>query len=460
MASPLSVGSDGSLGDWCPLNFLNRLGSITSLRTGDTFTPDLLLKKISISQKEIVNAGLRTGQRIAIKNNNTIEFFVSLFAIWRLGLVAVPLSEGLPDERVHKICEDLGVSGIFSGAGLYVYPSRSSLQTSSEGMCLIMQSSGSTGLPKYVEFSFENIFNRIDVLYREYGHVMGNSLCLLPTSFGHGLFANCLTPLLRGQNLFLLPKFDLFVASRLAAYIDSAKISFFSTVPAVWNTLRRMNFMSPEGKDLKQVHCASSFLHQSTYAFARSWLKKTPFFINYGLTECGSWVAGSQLPMDPADYKSGFIGGSLGCCISVDATGEILIQSKSIPFKHLDPSGQFHTGDLGYIYNGDLFLTGRRSDFINKGGEKISPFLIEETVLLYEGVQAVVALPLQHDILGEEVGLFIEVEKIQIFNEGKLRIFLKDKLPSSWIPRKIKVLDKLPLLDNGKVDRKVLTSLT
>lgn len=73
-------------------------------------------------------------------------------------------------------------------------------------------------------------------------------------------------------------------------------------------------------------------------------------------------------------------------------------------------SGWFDTGDCGYLdEDGYLFITGRSKEIINRGGEVISPFDVEEAVLVAakHRVKEVVAFSVEHDVLQETVGVVV-----------------------------------------------------
>ena len=61
---------------------------------------------------------------------------------------------------------------------------------------------------------------------------------MLPTHFGHGLICNCLFPWLSGQDLFITPPFRPEIIMRLGRLIDEHRITFMSSVPAVWLALK------------------------------------------------------------------------------------------------------------------------------------------------------------------------------------------------------------------------------
>lgn len=72
-----------------------------------------------------------------------------------------------------------------------------------------------------------------------------------------------------------------------------------------------------------------------------------------------------------------------------------------------DKDGFFDTGDMGYLKNGYLYVTGRSKEVINRGGEIISPLEIENVLINHPDVAQVMAFSVPHDTLQETVGCVI-----------------------------------------------------
>jgi acyl-CoA synthetase (AMP-forming)/AMP-acid ligase II/thioesterase domain-containing protein/acyl carrier protein len=116
--------------------------------------------------------------------------------------------------------------------------------------------------------------------------------------------------------------------------------------------------------------------------------------------------------------------------------------------------GWFHTGDIGYFDAGQhLFLTGRASEFINRGGEKISPVEVDEVLMGYSAVAEAVTFPMPHDKLGEEVAAAVVLRDGASATEGQLQEFAATRLAAHKVPRCIVFVNRLPVGPTGKVQR-------
>lgn len=116
--------------------------------------------------------------------------------------------------------------------------------------------------------------------------------------------------------------------------------------------------------------------------------------------------------------------------------------------------GWFDSGDCGFMdEDGYLFITGRSKEIINRGGEVISPFEIEEAVLIVakERVKMTIAFSVEHDVLQEAIGVvLVPAPNAPRVSLNELQDLLKEQLhPSKW-PFLIIYMDDLPKNNAGK----------
>ncbi len=116
--------------------------------------------------------------------------------------------------------------------------------------------------------------------------------------------------------------------------------------------------------------------------------------------------------------------------------------------------GWFDSGDCGNMdSDGYLFITGRSKEIINRGGEVISPFEIEEAILVVakDRVKMTIDFSVDHDVLQEAIGVVIvPAEGVPRIGLADLQDALKEQLhPSKW-PYLIIYMDDLPKNSAGK----------
>jgi acyl-CoA synthetase (AMP-forming)/AMP-acid ligase II len=120
-------------------------------------------------------------------------------------------------------------------------------------------------------------------------------------------------------------------------------------------------------------------------------------------------------------------------------------------------NGWFRTGDMGYIDDeGYLFLTGRKKELINKGGEKIAPAEIDAVLLTCPGIREVMTFMVNDPVLGEDIAAMVVRKEAQV-TEQELRKYLLDRIAPFKVPRKIYFTDEIPRNTAGKPLRYVGT---
>ena len=119
------------------------------------------------------------------------------------------------------------------------------------------------------------------------------TLCLLPTHFGHWLVCNSLYPWLFGQDLYVLPPFRADLLVQLGPLIHRNQITFLSSVPSVWR-LALKTARSPAARTLQRVFCGSAPLSASLWRQVQQWTGAREVMNAYGITQTGSWLAGTR----------------------------------------------------------------------------------------------------------------------------------------------------------------------
>jgi acyl-CoA synthetase (AMP-forming)/AMP-acid ligase II len=259
-----------------------RLGSIIEIHTGRRIQSDELKTAIDRRGRELTDAGLRHAQTVVIYQNNSIDFFINLLAVWSVGGCAAPLDGALPPVVKDQL------QAILS-AGLIIEPSneiRFIAGAPSTSGALRLMTSGSSGVPKVITHTLQSVRLKVEVLANMIpARELQRTLCALPTFFGHGLVGNSLLPLLTGHDLFLADGFTLPFIAGIDDLLCSKKITFMSSTPIVWNLVEQFASASASAKpDLVRVHCASAPMGRRQTKTMHEWSPKTEFWNVYGLT--------------------------------------------------------------------------------------------------------------------------------------------------------------------------------
>jgi oxalate---CoA ligase len=152
--------------------------------------------------------------------------------------------------------------------------------------------------------------------------------------------------------------------------------------------------------------------------------------------------------------------------VSAGEHGEILLGGPTVTSGYLEApelnrdsfvDGWFRTGDIGSLdAEGFLTIHGRKTEMINRGGEKISPAEVDDALQRHPDVAEAAAFAVPHPRLGEDVAAAVVLREGATVTALKLREFLLPSLAQFKIPRRIVFVDRLPKGATGKVQRQRL----
>jgi len=487
---------------------LSNLGPVTDGVTEEHWSPEELRSEIFKSVSLFASKDVKPGDRVMILHGNNIHFVADLFGVWMLGACAVCVDSGIGRAEYQKLLDLCKIRAvIFKGdfpekleelrglANLVDSEERQEHREdtsvpifpphSLDSEALILYTSGSTGDPKGVVHTFRTLQTKWFAL-ESYVPLDNceNTLCLLPTHFGHGLICNCLYPLVHGKHLVFYPKFDMVILSKLDRILERHKITFMSSVPALWK-LVLMTCKPPPSNSLREVHIGSAPLSKELWSQVQEWTQIKRVWNTYGITETGSWVAGTS--RDEVEPETGLIGIGWDCEIRVSPIdnegastqpfsneppvcpqgekGYVWLSTPCTMKEYLDREdltrqvifgSWFFTGDIGYIdAKGQLFLVGRVRNEINKGGIKISAEEIDLILEKHPAIFEACSFSVEDPVLGENVGVAL------VFNSGIDRFptlnelmewtstMLSDyKVPAIWY-----CVGEIPKTSRGKIKR-------
>src|SRR6185295_3776443 len=149
-----------------------------------------------------------------------------------------------------------------------------------------------------------------------------------------------------------------------------------------------------------------------------------------------------------------------GETVAPDEKGEIVIRGPNVmaeyennPAANADGfiKGWFRTGDQGTMdADGYVSITGRLKEIINRGGEKISPREVDEIIMEHPAVHQCVTFGMPHDMLGEDVAAAVVLKQGAQASDKELRQFASARLADFKVPRKILILQEIPVGATGK----------
>jgi acyl-CoA synthetase (AMP-forming)/AMP-acid ligase II len=124
------------------------------------------------------------------------------------------------------------------------------------------------------------------------------------------------------------------------------------------------------------------------------------------------------------------------------------------------PGGWFRTGDVGYLdEDGFLYLQGRTSEIINRGGENIAPAEIDRVLQSHPAVEEGAVFGVPDARFGEDLVAAVVIRPGMRVTPRTLRAWMLDRLSPSRLPRRIWMVEALPRTQTGKVQRRELARL-
>jgi oxalate---CoA ligase len=467
--------------------------------SGTTMSYAALQRSLDRAAGRLAALGADEGDRVALVAANGPALVVAFLAVVSRGAAAAPLNPALgvaeltaelDDLRASRLLHDgsatataaaeeanvpASVFGMQDGAlhvdGLAGDPLQ---DTGSPGaLALLLHTSGTTSKPKTVPIRQRNLVastRAVASTYRLTGEDV--TMCVMPLFHVHGLVAAVLGTLSTGGTV-VLPRFRPSVF-----WEDVARhgATWYTAVPTIHQRLltRALELPAPPEHRLRFVRSCSAPLPTVLWRAYEEAIG-VPLVEAYGMTEAAHQMASNPLP--PAERRPGTVGRATGVEIAalddswqpvpVGAEGEVAVRGPSVVDHYLgNPAataasfrdGWFRTGDVGKLSaDGYLTLVGRLKELINRAGEKISPYEVEDVLLTHPAVAEAAAFPVPDEKYGEQVGVVVVLKGEATPRE--LTAHCAERLAAFKRPAQLTILPEIPKGPTGKIQRRTLAAL-
>lgn len=475
---------------------------------------DAIAGKIATS---LINSGVKPGDRVALSCPNLPFFAFIYFAVQKAGAVAVPLNvllkareiqyhledsnakfffcfEGTPElpmarEGVKAFKEvdtcknmivmtqsqtDLEWGGVptFNAFIRDVEPLADYVPRNADDTCVVLYTSGTTGLPKGAELTQQNIvMNAIvgqNVMAAQGDDVHLVTLPLFHT-FGQTVHLNA--SVLSGATLVLVPRFE---PSHVLELIEKHKVTIFAGVPTMYIGLLHAD----TNYDISSLRVAASGGSSLPTEVFRAFEEKfnVPILEGYGLSETSPIACFNHLDQEriPGSVGQPIQGVEVklvdleGNQVPVGEEGEIIVRGHNVMKGYLDrpevtesvlKNGWFHTGDVGrFDEASNLYIVDRIKDLIIRGGFNVYPREIEEVFMTHPAVAMVAVIGIPHQEYGEEIKAYVVLKPDQEIEAADLQVWGREHLAAFKYPRFVEIRDQLPMSATGKILKRELKS--
>lgn len=433
-------------------------------------------------------AKLAPGENVGIFLPNSIHFSPHVLgALWAGNIVAV-LPTLAPAPLLKLMFAEVKLTTVFTSPDLaprlveagvpYVlidptYPPANdfALQARPHEVAVLLYTSGTTGRPKAVALSEQNIISNAEGCREATGfddrQVM---LAILPLFHAYGLTVTNLLPLMTGSTVVVL---DRFVPRTVLNAIERHRVTTLVAVPSQYRLLA----LDPTPCDATSLWLCIAGAERLPETTERKFTERFGHAIlpGYGATEVAPVISlnipetnrpasvGRPLPNLKVTIRS-----EDGTVCPVGEIGEVCVEGPNVMLGYLnDPEatarkirdGVFHTGDKGFTdADGYLYLAGRADEMVKVAGEKVYPAEVENALEKIEGVEeaAVIALPDQKH--GIQLHAFLQKKEGAMLDESILRAACRELLEPHKVPRSFTFVDSLPRTITGKTDKRTLTA--
>ncbi|HTZ13995.1 MAG TPA: FadD7 family fatty acid--CoA ligase [Mycobacterium sp.] len=462
-----------------------------------------LLQLVDELAGQLTHAGLLAGDRVGLRAQSSAEFVVGLLAALRAGLVVVPLDPALPaaDQRaritaaggrvvlvdgdapgetalphwpISVTVNEGGATAAHLDHAVAPLPASAGPDGLRPDDALIMFTGGTTGAPKMVPWTHDNVATSVGNVIA--GYRLGPddaTVAVMPLFHGHGLIATLLSTLASGGAV-LIPARARFSAHTFDDDLHAGRATWFTAVPTIHQILlgRKDTDAAPRRTPLRFIRSCSAALNPDT-AEALQKTFAAPVLSAYGMTEATHQMASTS---EDETVTAGLVGRATGVQVRIvgndgrprppDAVGEIWISGPTVVRGYLaNPTatqqtftgGWLHTGDLGSLSEaGELSLRGRIKELINRGGEKISPERVELVLASHPNVLEAAVFGVPDQLYGETVGAAVVLDQSDPPTSDDLTEFCRARLAPFEVPAGIKLTDELPHTAKGSVDRRAV----
>ncbi len=455
----------------------------------------------------LLDNGVSKGDRVVVMMLNSPVVTSAFTATWKIGAAIIPVTPMWTAREVRYLLEDSGAQTIVTSPELAsrleeaaegldtvrnmlvvgdsevsravniaadiesAEPYEPMYDAQSDDMAMLLYTSGTTGDPKGVILSHENLVSSTELAFQNAQGIKDvRSVSSLPMSHIYGVIVMN-TGFKLGTQMRLLASWD---TRAVFAAIQELKVNRLSVVPTMLTYM--LNFEDRDQYDMSSLTHVGSGGAPIPEAVRVEFEKEFDCSVKqgYGLSETAAVLSGYK--QDEA-YRVGSVGRPVAgvdvCILDNDnqpvapgEPGEICARGPHVMRGYLNKDkatkeaivdGWLHTGDIGHMDADDyIFITDRKKDLIIKGAENISPKEIEEGIYVHPAVSEAAVFGVADARFGENIVAAVVLRHGASMSEGELLEHLAGHVTKFKIPTRVVFLDELPKNPTGKIQKRAL----
>ncbi len=451
-----------------------------------------LARRANALANALVERGVGAGQLVGLACGRNEHLLVGMLGILQSGAGYVPLDPAFPADRLahmrtdaglHWIVSDRSVKGALeTGDASILYADE--LNTAdfgpaqvrgNEGPAYVIYTSGSTGKPKGVVVPQRAVVNFLVSMARAPGLGPRDRLVAVTTPSFDIAVLELLLPLTVGAQVILADRETVLDGTALRQLIERHGATVMQATPSGWRLLLDADWRGRAGfkalvggeplpRDLADqlLSCCDELWNMygptETTVWSTCWRVRKQASITIGVPIANTTVQvlDERLAACPIGVAGElFIGGdgvTSGYLHRPELTAE-----KFVPDPHHPGRTMYRTGDRGRWRNDGLLEHLGRLDFqVKVRGYRIELGEIESVLLLHPEVERAVVITREDEPGDVRLVAYVVTRSATELDQSAVREFLRKSLPEYMLPAHVLSLDAIPLLPNGKIDRKAL----
>jgi acyl-CoA synthetase (AMP-forming)/AMP-acid ligase II len=439
---------------------------------GATTTVGELRTRADAIATSLRDAGVEPGHAVLVSFPNGVELIATLFGVWRAGAVYVPLNPRLTDTESAQVRDDVRPAALVGPGSIEPIDGA---ERYDEGTALVQFTSGTTGRPKAVLLEHAGVLELLDGVVGKLRTTSGKRTAPMPNlvpvslSLWAGIY-QVLFAYRVGAPIVLMARFD---PEGFADLVRTFEIRSTVLPPASMTMLCD----APGVTDLAPLKYVRSITAPLSPLQARRFRGQFGITVlnGYGQTEIGGEIVGwsGADAKEFGESKLGSVGrphrdvqvravDADGGPLPPDGAGELWVLTPAISAGYaaggdlsdrLSPDGWFRTGDVGRVdADGFVWIEGRVSDMINRGGLKVYPEQVAEVVRLSPAVAECAVVGVADERLGEVPWAFVvPADPAAPPGDDELEALARQHLAPYKVPVGWTTIDELPRNEVGKV---------
>jgi len=453
--------------------------------------------------------GIGRGEKVGLCLARGPEMMVSLLAVLKAGATYVPLDPGFPPARLAYYAEDAHLALLLTESGVSTAPRQwrgdaaeciieldadrawleqpptalapSALDAQPADAAYVIYTSGSTGKPKGVAVPHGAVVNFLTGMQGEPGIAADDKLAAVTTLSFDIAVLELMLPLTAGAQVVIVPRETAMDGNLLSAFLTEHRINTMQATPGMWRLLLdtawqggagfkalvggealppdlALELLDRVGQVWNMYGPTETTIWSTLWRVTRSGVVSRGVAIGRPIANTTVWILDEnrqQCPIGvPGEICIGGDGVTNGYHERPELTAERFIAD---PYSTKPGARLYRTGDLGRWRNDGLLEHLGRLDFqVKVRGYRIELGEIEAACNDSQSVAQSVVVAREDQPGDVRLVAYLSTRPGAAFDEAALREQLRRRLPDYMLPQHIVVLPAIPLLPNGKVDRKAL----